>query len=207
MPTQTQPPLDHHSLAITHRVPLDRNYIGHHLTPSLSLPLALDHHPPLHLPEHLKSWSCRSATFCPLSWLGEWHLVLGARRDADRKYRESHDRWQSQANGLSDRRSARRRRPAKRSRGKAVKLLLFKVLGMKRMKTWKYIVNNYKKMDLGVPRPFHLQDLQVTESLQRLFIDTGDLVVVELQGLDWGDSLEDSPPDRVQLVVGQVAVG
>lgn len=62
-------------------------------------------------------------------------------------------------------------------------------------------------MDLGVPRPFHLQDLQVTESFERLFIDTGDLVVVELQGLDGGDSLEDSPSDRVQLVVGQVAVG
>lgn len=80
------------------------------------------------LPEHLKSGSWRSATFCPFSWLGDRHLVLGASRDAVRKYLESHDRWQSHAKGLSESRRALNRSPTKTSLGSVVKLLLFNVL-------------------------------------------------------------------------------
>lgn len=54
---------------------------------------------------------------------------------------------------------------------------------------------------------YHLQDLQVTESLQRLFVHTRDLVVVKLQGLDGGDTLEDTATDGVELVVGEVTAG
>lgn len=81
------------------------------------------------LPEHLKSCSCSSAKLCPFSWLGEWHRVYGAKRGELRKYRDSHDKWQSHVNGLSDNRNARMRGiPLNISRGNAVTLLLFSVL-------------------------------------------------------------------------------
>lgn len=82
-----------------------------------------------HLPEHLKSCSCSSETLCPFKWLGEWQRVYGARRDELCKYRDNHDKWQSQVNGLSDNRSARIRGiPLNMSRGNVVILLLFNVL-------------------------------------------------------------------------------
>lgn len=85
------------------------------------------------LPEHLKSCSCSSAKLWPLSWLGEWHRVYGAKRGELRKYRDSHDKWQSHVNGLSDNRNARTRGiPLNISRGNAVILLLFRVLHRKR---------------------------------------------------------------------------
>lgn len=94
--------------------------------------------PSAHLPEHLKSCSCRSATFWPLSWPGEWHRVYGARRDAFFRYRANQERWQSHANGFSERRSARRRGiPANMSRGSVVMLLLFKVLQARNEMKWK----------------------------------------------------------------------
>lgn len=84
-------------------------------------------------PEHLNSWSCRSATFCPFNWLGEWHLVYGARRGALRKNRDNQDKWQSHANGLSESRRARIRDiPLNISRCKAVTLLLLIVLRCKK---------------------------------------------------------------------------
>ena len=54
---------------------------------------------------------------------------------------------------------------------------------------------------------FHLQRLQVAEPLQSLFVHTGDLIVVQLQRLDGGGSLEDPPADGAQLVVRQVTAG
>lgn len=82
-----------------------------------------------YLPEHLYSWSWRSATFCPLKWLGVWHLVYGAKRGALRKKRDNHDKWQSHENGLSDNRRARKRGiPANKLGANVVMLLLFKVL-------------------------------------------------------------------------------
>lgn len=55
--------------------------------------------------------------------------MYGAKRGVLRKNFDSHDKWQSQANGLSDNRNARiRGKPANTSRGKVVMLLLFKVL-------------------------------------------------------------------------------
>lgn len=81
------------------------------------------------LPEHLNSCSCRSATFCPLSCDGDWHLVYGARRGALRKNRDSQDKWQSHAKGLSERRNARKRLKALNVLwGSDVKLLLLSVL-------------------------------------------------------------------------------
>lgn len=81
------------------------------------------------LPEHLKSCSCKSATLWPFNWLGEWHRVYGAKRGADRKNRDNHDRWQSHPNGLSDNLSARMRgNPLNISRDSVVILLLFSVL-------------------------------------------------------------------------------
>lgn len=81
------------------------------------------------LPEHLNSWSCTSTTFCPFSWLGEWHLVYDDKRGALFKYFDNHDKWQSQPNGLSDKRNDFNLGiPLKISRGSVVKLLLFKVL-------------------------------------------------------------------------------
>lgn len=91
--------------------------IGVKLTEALSL-----------LPEHLNSWSCKSATFCPLSCPGEWQRVYGANRGALRRNFESHDKWQSHANGLSLRRRARSRGILVNiSRGNVVKLLLLSV--------------------------------------------------------------------------------
>jgi hypothetical protein len=81
-----------------------------------------------YIPEHLNSWSCKSATFCPFNWLGEWHRVYGANRGALRRNFESHDKWQSHANGLSDSRNARSRGMFENiSRGIVVMLLLFNV--------------------------------------------------------------------------------
>lgn len=97
--------------------------LGHEWNTSPSLSLSLD------LPEHLKSTSFNSETPWPLKWLGEWQRVYGANRDEFWRYRESHDRWQSQVNGLSDNRSARILGiPLNISRGKVVILLLFNVL-------------------------------------------------------------------------------
>lgn len=79
-------------------------------------------------PEHLNSWSCKSATFCPFNWLGEWQRVYGANRGALRRNFESHDRWQSHANGLSDKRKALSRGMLENiSRGIVVMLLLLSV--------------------------------------------------------------------------------
>lgn len=90
-------------------------------------------------PEHLNSWSCRSATFCPLSWLGEWHLVYGAKRGALRKNRDNQDKWQSHANGLSESLRARIRDiPVNISRWRAVTLLLLIVLWYERK--FKYFI-------------------------------------------------------------------
>lgn len=81
-----------------------------------------------YIPEHLNSWSCKSATFCPFNWLGEWHRVYGANRGALRRNFESHDKWQSHANGLSESRNARSRGMFENiSRGIVVMLLLFNV--------------------------------------------------------------------------------
>lgn len=89
------------------------------------------------LPEHLNSWSCKSATFCPFNWPGEWHRVYGANRGALRRNFESHDRWQSHANGLSDKRNARRRGMLENiSRGIVVMLLLFSV---KISNSWRFL--------------------------------------------------------------------
>lgn len=55
---------------------------------------------------------------------------------------------------------------------------------------------------MGGFRSFHLQNLQIAHSLQGLFVDTGDLIVVELQGLDGGGPFEDASADGAQLVVG-----
>lgn len=85
-------------------------------------------HEKKNLPEHLNSWSCKSATFCPFNWLGEWQRVYGANRGALRRNFESHDKWQSHANGLSESRRARSRGILENiSRGSVVKLLLFNV--------------------------------------------------------------------------------
>lgn len=89
------------------------------------------------IPEHLNSWSCKSATFCPFNWLGEWQRVYGANRGALRRNFESHDRWQSQANGLSERRSARSRGMLENiSRGIVVMLLL---LSVKISNSWRFL--------------------------------------------------------------------
>lgn len=89
------------------------------------------------LPEHLNSWSCKSATFCPFSWLGEWQRVYGANRGALRRNFESHDRWQSHANGLSDKRKARSRGMLENiSRGIVVMLLL---LSVKISNSWRFL--------------------------------------------------------------------
>lgn len=88
------------------------------------------------LPEHLNSWSCKSATFCPFNWLGEWQRVYGASRGALRRNFESHDRWQSHANGLSDKRKARSRGMLENiSRGIVVMLLL---LSVKISSSWRF---------------------------------------------------------------------
>lgn len=66
---------------------------------------------------------------CPFKWLGEWQRVYGDRLGDECKKSNSHARWQSQANGLSDNRRARNRGiPVNISRGIAVMLLLFSVL-------------------------------------------------------------------------------
>lgn len=89
------------------------------------------------LPEHLNSWSCKSATFCPFSWPGEWQRVYGASRGALRRNFESHDRWQSHANGLSERRNARNRGMLENiSRGIVVMLLL---LSVKISNSWRFL--------------------------------------------------------------------
>lgn len=91
----------------------------------------------LALPEHLNSWSCKSATFCPFNWLGEWQRVYGASRGALRRNFESHDRWQSHANGLSDKRRARSRGMLENiSRGIVVMLLL---LSVKISSSWRFL--------------------------------------------------------------------
>lgn len=88
-------------------------------------------------PEHLNSWSCKSATFCPFSWLGEWQRVYGASRGELRRNFESHDRWQSHAKGLSDKRSARSRGMLENiSRGIVVMLLL---LSVKISSSWRFL--------------------------------------------------------------------
>lgn len=91
------------------------------------------------LPEHLKSGSWSSATFWPFNWDGDWHLVCCALRGVLRKNLDNHDKWQSHANGFSDKRRARNRpKPLKTLCGIVVKLLLFKVL-------WKETKDSYKQ--------------------------------------------------------------
>lgn len=89
------------------------------------------------VPEHLNSWSCKSATFCPFSWLGEWQRVYGANRGELRRNLESHERWQSHAKGLSDKRKARSRGMFENiSRGIEVMLLL---LSVKISNSWRFL--------------------------------------------------------------------
>lgn len=89
-----------------------------------------------HSPEHLNSWSCRSATFCPLSCVGEKQRVYRARRGKRLSQRASQDRWQSQIRLLSDRRSVRsRNNSSNRFSGSDVKLLLFSVLRSKMLES------------------------------------------------------------------------
>lgn len=84
----------------------------------------------LTLPEHLNSWSWRSAMFCPLRWLGEWHLVYWAKRGECRRYLANQDNWQSQWRRFSLRRNVRNRNMLLNiSLPSHVKLLLFNVLG------------------------------------------------------------------------------
>lgn len=83
----------------------------------------------VYIPEHLKSRSLKSAMLCPFKWLGEWHRVYGDKLGDECKKSNSHARWQSQANGLSDNLNARNRGiPVKISRGMVVMLLLLSVL-------------------------------------------------------------------------------
>lgn len=81
------------------------------------------------IPEHLNSWSWRFATFWPFNCDGDWQRVYGAKRGALRRKRDSHDKWQSQENGLSDKRKARNRvKPLNTLCGSDVMLLLFNFL-------------------------------------------------------------------------------
>lgn len=64
--------------------------------------------------------------------------MYGAKRGALRRNFESHDRWQSQANGLSDKRKARRRGMLENiSRGIVVMLLL---LSVKISSSWRFLI-------------------------------------------------------------------
>lgn len=113
-------------------------------------------------PEHLNSWSCRSAMFCPLRWLGEWHLVYCPRRGECLKYRASQDNWQSQCKRFSLKRNVRNLNMLlNMSFPSHVRLLLFNVLRKSKlpmiewMFMWKtrYNMNHSRKSLTGFLNP------------------------------------------------------